>query len=389
MGAWRSAIGMTVGSQAHAWYNPVDYGADPTGVAFSDTAFRIAADLGPIRVPFGVFKFSETLFTTETPWLYTPMIEGMGADWSILEFPPGAYLCDTAIPMNWLYMAGLTVRDIGGSGGYGGAYRNTYSGSNVGGQRVIERCYFDGYTKAAASIASDDSPNWNILTNRWAAANQTTSIGYAHAGWPDNSVIGGNSFEINRIHIKQCRGGPNLRIRDNYFARHGGASTGSPRVDIWVVSESGADIENHGNGMEITGNKFGNEGLESTDWRILLADEASGGTGVDDKFPDVTNASANYYVGAKVEGGSHMLAGGTVPPLVRSMSPNLRGWRIGPVEQVGSSSFAPLLSFKDATGFVHTRSFVGPIHGGDIDLTASRNFTVTDSGTLSGQPPLL
>jgi hypothetical protein len=391
MDAFRNAIGssgpgtgsgVTVGDGNSAGFvNVLDYGADRTGVALSDNAFRAAAAAGPMFIPHGYYAFSGTVFTTQTPMLYTPRFEGVGPDWSVLSLPAGAYFIDTAVPVNWLDISRLQF--VGGAG----MMRNTYASGNSSGIRTIRECYFNGYTKTAISIASSDSPNWNIMNNRFNGANFNTTMGYAHGGWCDQTIIQGNSFEQNRVHVKQCRGGPNLYVLNNFFARFG-ASTGYPRVDVWLVDEDTGTPNNNGNGQVIQGNKFGNEGLETTDWRIVIADEGTG-TGVDDKFPDLTNASTYYHIGMTVANNLHMMIGGTVPPLVRSMTPNLLGATIGPNTQTGSTTYAPLLSLKNATGFLHKYSLVGPAVAPTIDQTASQTYVVADGGTLTGQPNML
>jgi hypothetical protein len=231
---------------------------------------------------------------------------------TVIELGTGYLIDDSGV---WGNLQVERIRTVNGAG----VIRNTHTGTMVQGKMVVRDCEFRNYSAAAISTNTVDGPNWTIENNLFEAANSTTSMGVALSGLTDSCRIVGNSFLLNRIHIKLAEGGNNAYVLNNDFLRF---ATGTDRTDIWVVPD--ADGTNAGTGLYVGPNKFGNEFLDTTDRRVLYADQVTG-VNFGDRLPS-TAASTGFIRGHRFQGCA-VFGGGGSPnaPFVYSTTPNVFG----------------------------------------------------------------
>jgi hypothetical protein len=252
----------------------------------------------------------------------------------------------------------LTVKGITFIGGKG-AIRQSSTGSDSYRHRHIFDCRFQDYTQCAISDLGSDTPYWKIRDCFFEGANFTTTIGVAIAGQLDATEITGCGFTKNRVHIKLTNSGLDTRVMNCDFFREG-ASAGSPRVDIWMVPSAALGS----GGMVIDGAKFGPELLESTDYRIVIADQAAG-TDFSSRMPDLTTASTGSVTTLIVRDSilAGILGATNAPPLVFTTTPSLYGCRIGPINIATGSpraiveSLLPLATIDPQAG----GNILGPV----------------------------
>lgn len=195
-------------------------------------------------------------------------IEGDGPENTRIRIGAGQ---DLLTVTSTIYQFGL--KGISFSGGLG-TLKHTSTGINVQGILEIENNNFHDYTECALGSLSSDLPYVKIRNNQFYGAAALTSKGLALAGINDKSEISGNSFLRNRYHVKFGKGGINVNLDRNDFVRftNGG---GSPQlVDLWLVPNTSSNSS--GQGFLANGNKFGNENINASDLRVLIADEAAG-----------------------------------------------------------------------------------------------------------------
>lgn len=388
--AARAAIGVGGAVVTAQYANVVDYGADTSGAADCVAAFRSAGNVTgsrfrPIFVPQGQYRMNSTVFTTGA--LDDISVTGPGGGYNtglsaaVINQAPGIRFIDTAVTADSLTISGLLFQ------GGAGHFRWTSTAQAVQGLRTIEKCFFYGYSNASISCENQDSPYWRIHNCQWWAANCSTSMGIALAGWSDCSSINDCSFLLNRVHIKVGRMGPNTHMQNLDLLRFA-TPQGFPRVDIWFppcitpspigMDDVGAFNAGVAGGIVLRDSKFGNEFYDPADYRVLIADEGAGAlTG--DRFPVTAANSTGLAGGITITNCAGYGTAGAV--LVRSTTPNLSGMLIGPIYESGGTF--PLLSLRNATGFNPALNIVGPIHTiGGINPTT---MTVADSGTLTGQ----
>lgn len=238
---------------------------------------------------------------------------GDGISQSIIVLGDGLLVDDSAL---WgsFYMSGIRV--VGGAG----AVRSTYTSSMVQLTFTVRDCYFYGYTGACISNNSSDNPHWQIENCIFWGGDDTTCVGIALKGLTDSNFIAHNTFRKNKVCIKLGDGGNNAYVDFNDFVQYDG---GTGRVAIHVVPD--ADGTNAGTGLVVgKSNKFGNENIDSSDFRIVYADELSG-TYFGDKLPDTSTNSTGYIRGHNISGA--FIGGGTNPqqPLIKSMTKRVFG----------------------------------------------------------------
>lgn len=358
----------------------VPINGDPTGAQDSLNAFRAAAASGnPMVLPPGQYRVSQTPFTEQaTPNVMSNFdLEGCGNQSSV-TLPANGFIMDSAAWFDTVRLKNMFIQNGGGS------LRLKYASSTVSGRRIIEGNRFYQYTKAALSNESPDSPNWSIRDNEFWAANSVSTMGIAFNGWPDASSIVDNHFLLNRCHIKLGRGGPNAHIAFNDFLRFAD-NGGQPRVDLWIVPTDASLEVIAGDGIIVTGCKYGNEFLNSIDQRNVFADELAGQF-VGDRFPNLSNASGGFITGVTFHHCNHVGGGSSGPvPFIRSMTPNLRAIEASFITQTGN--IAPLLSLKTKNGFNPAINIIGPIksHGGLNPVTR----VVADDGAVTQCPQVL
>lgn len=351
-----------------------DYGADPNGSAECSASFRNAQASGlPIYVPPGTYNFDGAGLNDTSM-----RVIGSGSYQTAINLGAGRRFVDASGPFYNVLFKGLRVN------GGAGFCRNTYTGSNVNEFKVFEDIRFYNYTNACIECNSSDSPYWIIHRCLFYGANFTSSVGVALSGFTDSNSIRNCSFMQNRVAIKM-KTGVCAKIADCDFLRFG-PSAGYPRVDVWLVPSTTSD-PNAGQGFVLSDSKFGNEYLEGTDFRVLIADEGAG-TYFGDRFPVYTASTgmlhSQTYSRINNSGGT----GSENMALVTSYTPNIRGFCIGPVNQSGID-FQPLLRLNNASGFDPSTNIVGPLHGEGIDQASPGDLVVATAGSLTGQPRIM
>lgn len=172
----------------------------------------------------------------------------------------------------------LSLRYLHITGGKG-ALKVIATGTNVRKYYEISGCTFSNYSECAIGSLASDMPAWKIDNNVFFGSSAFTSKGVCLFGLADNVAITRNQFLQNRHHIKLGNWG-NSYIDKNDFIRW--ASPPSDTSDIWLVPS----LNGVGNtaGMVVSNNKFGNENLTATDYRVLIAGEAAGADFVTKEF---------------------------------------------------------------------------------------------------------
>lgn len=306
---WAVPAGGAAATAGMGVTNVKDYGATGDGTTDDTTAinnaFAAAASANVVYFPPGSYVYNGTGHDT-----FRPRIVGAGYGASTILLGATSYLINSSKVISSTILMGLRI-----TGGLG-ALRYTNAATNSSEIHVVRDCYFDGYTRCAISHNATDMPDWKIENNLFNAANDTAAIGIALGGLPNMSVIRANAFWTNRIHIK-VRNGQDLKIRDNHFMRYN-AGTGTSRVDLWLVPL--AATNNAYTGLEVVGNKFGNENLATGDYRILIADEL---TGAENSLmlPNLAANSTGYVHDAKFDN----MVYGTSPaplPMIYTTTPN-------------------------------------------------------------------
>lgn len=239
-------------------------------------------------------------------WSYT----SDGKEMVTVTLGASSRLIDTATGTNRITLSDFTF--IGGLG----AFRCTNTGSLVGGRKTIARNSFENYTKCAIETNHNDMPYWDITCNSFSAATSTGTIGIALSRNSDASLIKGNSFLRNEVHIK-ARVSGKFDIESNDFIMFDKLNT-SGRAHIWLVASATTPIH-----VGITGNKFGNENQVSTDYPILIAAELSSAGGNGEKLPDYALATPEGVYRLTV--GKNLISGASgYKSFVRTLSPQLR-----------------------------------------------------------------
>lgn len=341
---------------------PLDFGATGDGVA-DDTDAIDAANTYAEANSLPLYFPPDYTFTYDGDGLTGShmVLTGAGMSESIIVIGAGKYLIDDTGAWGSLLVRNL--RTVGGAG----VIRNRYTSANVQLAFTVRDCYFRDYTGPAISTNSSDFPYWTIENNIFWGANSTACVGVALKGLSDNTWICNNRFKKNKVHIKLAEGGNNVQVVANELLRYG---AGTARVDIQIVPD--VDGSNAGTGLYIGPQKFGNENIDSSDFRIVYADELSG-TYFGDKLPDMSTNSTGYINGHRIECAVYGTGGTPNIPLVKSMTKNVLGCRIGPIA-IGGTPPSYLIEFSQApdslTASAVTWNIVGPVHcDGADDLT--------------------
>jgi len=343
------------------------FGTDTTAIDAANVAAQAA--LTKLIFPPGNYTYGGTGLTGTTM-----EIEGSGPQNTVVILSAGKYLIDD--PGVWGALSFTGIRTVNGAG----AIRSTYASTMVQAKMTIRDCEFRDYTGPCISNSSVDSPDWTIENNIFVGANGTTCIGIALSGLNDSCRIFGNSFRLNKVHIKLAEGGNNAYILANDFLRF---AAGTARVDIWVVPD--VDGTNSGSGLWIGPNKFGNEfrATDGTEPCILYADQAAG-TYFGDRLPVLT-VSTGFISGHKTSGPTAYGNGGSPnTPFIRSYTPNVYG---GLYSNITFGGTRPTYAIEWAVGATPTAlvetsaalNVVGPIvcdraAGDAIDFAYANNY---------------
>jgi len=241
-------------------------------------------------------------------------IEGEGAEATVIILGATSRLIDTATAKVVLEIQGLQFAN-----GLG-AFRSTFAGVDVSYQKLIHKNVFIGYTACAIDVNASDCPYWKIQFNSFRAANSVSTIGIALNRWADVSLIKGNAFLTNRIHLKLRTAGQCVAVESNDFIQFE-TGNGTPRISIWLVP--GATNEGHGCTIS-GGNKFGLENLQATDYRVVYAPELSGASnGL--AMPDLSADTAEYVYGATISENVFCGSDLSSPSIVYTTTPYIRG----------------------------------------------------------------
>jgi hypothetical protein len=158
----------------------------------------------------------------------------------------------------------------------------------------ISDCVFSNQSQCCISSNSPDMPNFKI-TNCKFIDKSNLSIAISCIGLTDSFNISNNEFFGFKYKIKLGRGGNNAWIYQNFFA---GAKEDC--ADIWLVPSE--KINNSGQGLRITSNKFGNELIDDNAVRILICfyknkDDPQEGYL---SLPDINNINYGYLSGIDI-----------------------------------------------------------------------------------------
>ena len=339
-------------------YNVKDYGAVGDGVVDDTTAINNAwtdclAANGVLYFPRGTFLYTGTgLNGTQI------RVRGEGPLTTSVTLGASSRFINVTTALSNLNVSGIHFNngvDV---------IKSTFTGVNVINYAIVENCEFVGYTGAAITNNASDFPYWKIKNCQFIGANYTSCMGIALSGLSDVCSITDCDFERNRIHIKLRKGGNNAYIRNNAFLRLG-ATGGSPRVDVWIVPDPA--ITNAGDGFVCDSNKFGNENLDSADYRILFADEDTGaGSDNGTYFPKLTADSTGYVFGHRYSNNAFFGLAGNIP-MIFSTTPNVQGIYFGSA-LLGTEPFPYVLQFRTAptADRNNLENIFGPFHGSQL-----------------------
>lgn len=307
------AVNRPINEKLSETVSVLDFGATGDGTTDDTAAINAAlvaqaASNFALFFPYGNYIYNGTGFSALGNNL---TLIGQGYENTIVTLGASSRLIDTTQPVLSIHVEGLHF-----SGGLG-AFRSSYASDNVSYFRRFENNHFDNYSVCAIDENSSDSPYWKITQNIFYAANSTSTIGVALSNNADKSEISGNAFEKNAFHIKLKSAGVSCNVYNNDFIQFE-AGTGATRASIWLVPN--ATTTNAGTGLVVSGNKFGNENQQSTDLRILIANEGTGTS--NGAILPVYTASTGYVIGINIQ--ANKFVGNYSLPVIYSTTPNLR-----------------------------------------------------------------
>ena len=339
-----------------------DFGATGDGVTDDTNAINAAATAvgsQTLFFPVGNYIYNGTGITIGA----NTTIIGEGEGDTIITLGSTSYFVNSSVNINTFNVSSLTF-----TGGYG-AFKFTATNVNVGQQKLFEKCNFLQYTVCAVEENFQDCPYWHFRDCQFYGANSTSTIGIALSTGADNSIIDGCSFLLNRIHIKSRNALITSSIINSSFVQFN-AGDGTPRACVWMVPYS-TQI-NSGDGCNINGCSFGNEFQQSTDYKIIYADEDSVGTSNGNKFPLLSTASTGYvechtYFSNKVAG-----AGATGIPFIYSTTDNVNNIIVDNIQIAGTypSYWIQFLNATTTYDYTQHNFYVGRI-GSLIGVTSA------------------
>lgn len=211
--------------------------------------------------------------------------------------------------------------------GGAGLFRHQRTADNIFGDLAFRRLVLRAYTGCAIEWNSQNMPYVIVDGCVFRGADTLTTMGVALSGIANGSRITGNRFLLNRVHVKLRRGGNDVYLDGNDWLRFVTDRTNGPCTDLWLVPSPDYPGNGAGAGTHITrSNKFGNENFLTGDYKILVADEATGANnGV--QWPDTTTASAGYVEGITAHPTIYGASTALRSPIY-STCPNLYGWDV-------------------------------------------------------------
>jgi hypothetical protein len=222
----------------------------------------------------------------------------------------GKYFLKTTSHINAVFVSGIKF-----DGGLG-AFKFQNSGPNVNQSQLFENNEFINYSECAISNSSSDSPFLIARNNVFIGLSGSQTIGISWGGYLDGSEISGNLFERNAYHLVL---GPRLSgrflISFNQFLSFGGTKT---LADIWIKpTNENENGNNSGQGAIFFGNSFGNENINTSSPRILIANEENF-TGSDRSNRRPSQLDAGSVTGLTFLGGRVSAVSGMNAPFIRS-----------------------------------------------------------------------
>lgn len=303
---WLNAVDKTL--TGPIWRNPRGDGAVADGTTSDATAFSTAASaafassfsaysgmasssgiVSEIRLPPGNYYYDGAGIDAAKIRLI-----GSGPNTTRITLGANSYLFNCTSFVQSVHIEGVQV--VGGKG----LFRHTYTaGANVGGPATFRDLWLIGYSECGIGTLSSDYPYWDVNRVLFRGLN-ASAIGLAHAGDASGGVIHNCLFDRNRYHLKLGKAGLGWRVTNNDFIRVA-ANPGNSVVDIWCVPS--ADLASGGQCFTVAYNKFGNELLDPTDYRVLYADE---GTGTDFLTKYHSASASTGYVRGPVYANNHV-----------------------------------------------------------------------------------
>lgn len=271
---------------------------------------------GYVRFPAGFYNFDGAGVDIGSNW----RIEGDHYSNTTINLGPTSYLIDSNSVFNAIRFSGFTV-----NGGYG-AIRSKGTGNLVGTTKDISYNRFRRYTRCAVSHNAWDNPYWSILHNQFDGLDTIATMGAALGRNSDCSVFGFNTCIRNKVHFK-CYQSGRVTFVGNDFIQFG---PGAERISVWLTASDNSQT------LIVTGNdnKFGNENLGPTDYRVAILPELPGALN-GDRLPDFSGAEAlGVYILDFQE--NMVVGGGPFRPFVYSASNRIRGGIIGSNKLLGA-----------------------------------------------------
>lgn len=212
--------------------------------------------------------------------------------------------------------------------------RCTFTGIDVASKKVISDCEFRGHTRAAVSCAQFDNPYVLVDRCQFIGANMTTSSGVALAGNMDGSRIRDCDFLIGKHGVIVGQAGITMEITGCDFVHFG---PGTNRTNVWAIPHDG--YVNAGHGFQITDNKFGNENLDATDYRVVFAGKGApfdAQASIPGDWDMSTEVSAGYAIQGQITGNRFCGGPEGLRSPVISHTPNLWGYTVRDNPAVGT-----------------------------------------------------
>jgi hypothetical protein len=246
-----------------AWVNVKNYGLN-VGTGGDDTAAINAAAAVAISGNLALYFPASTYHYTTGSGLSGANLVIIGDGRAVTSIVlSGNYFVSSSLKWTSFHLEGISF-----SGGLG-AVQHLFTGVNVTNQHVIRDVDFLQYTRCAVYTQASDMPYWHVQNCTFNAANDETTIGFAHSGKPDSSAWISCAFNNNRVGLKLMQGGDAAYIHACEFIRLNPYTTYG-RYGLWVVPSP--VYEPAGQGFSCVA-KFGGENLSTAEIPVCYADE--------------------------------------------------------------------------------------------------------------------
>ncbi|HON08022.1 MAG TPA: glycosyl hydrolase family 28-related protein, partial [Verrucomicrobiota bacterium] len=281
--------------------------------------FKFAASVNTtLYFPPGVYRYSGKGLMAGNNGMQSWHVKGDGMNDVRIEITSDVYFITCGMVVSTV-IEGISF--VGGKG----VFKSVHTGNMVGGKHIFRDCYFFDYTECAIGNNANDSPYLVVADCIFHCRDGAQAIGVAWGGYGDDSQITRSHFEQNAYHLKlgDRAMGSSFQVgpRNSFFC-WGGTKT---KADIWIVPNENESV-NCGPGCIIAENKFGNENIDDTRPRILIAaEDKTRGSDRQTWMPDEKNASPKQWVtGWRIR--DNLFGGGGEPKkgVVYSCIPNAK-----------------------------------------------------------------